>query len=59
MKRLALAVAVVALAACKKAEQPAPPADTAPAAAPMPADTMKMDTSKAMMDTSKATKPSE
>ncbi len=50
MKRLVLAVAVLGLVACKKAEQANPPADTtmAPAAAPAPADT-----SKAMADTSK------
>lgn len=57
MKRLVLAVAVLGLVACKKAEQ-ATPADTttAPAAAPAPADTTKMmsDTSKMMSDTSKA-----
>jgi len=43
MKRLALALSVVALVACKKAEQAQPMADTAaaPAAAPMPGDTMK------------------
>ena len=59
MKRLVLAVAVLSLAACKKAENATPAADTttAPAAAPMPADTMKHDTSKAMMDTSKAAHP--
>lgn len=50
MKRLALALCVVALAACKQREQAPPPADTtaAPAAAPAP-----MDTSKAMPDTTK------
>jgi len=43
MKRLALALSVVALVACKKAEQAQPAADTtaAPAAAPAP-DSMKM-----------------
>ena len=57
MKRLALAMTVVALVACKKAEQTPPAADTtaAPAAAPAPADTMKMqDTTKMMTDTAKA-----
>lgn len=56
MKRLALALSVVALVACKKAEQAAPAADTttAPAAAPAP-DTAKMaDTTK--MATPDATK---
>ena len=53
MKRLALALSVVALVACKKAEQAQPAADTtaAPAAAPAPA----ADSSKMMMtDTAKA-----
>jgi len=55
MKRLALALSVIALVACKKAEQAQPAADTtaAPAAAPAPS----ADTSKAMapaMDTAKA-----
>lgn len=55
MKRLALALSVVALVACKKAEQAQPAADTtaAPAAAPAPS----ADTSKAMApatDTAKA-----
>jgi hypothetical protein len=57
MKRLALAVAVVALVSCKKAEEAAPAADTtaAPAAAPAPAtdSTMMSDTSKAMADSAK------
>ncbi len=57
MKRLALAVAVVALVACKRGEEAQPTADTtsAPAAAPAPADTGKAmsDTSKAMTDTTK------
>lgn len=59
MKRLVLAVAVLGLVACKKGEQANPPADTttAPAAAPAPVDTMKHDTSKAMMDTTKHTAP--
>lgn len=53
MKRLALALAVVALVACKKAEEAQPAADTtaAPAAAPMPGDTMKADSATA--DTTK------
>jgi hypothetical protein len=53
MKRLALALAVVGLMACKKSEEAAPPmADSAmaPAAAPAPMDSMAMgDTSKMMM----------
>jgi len=50
MKRLALALAVVALAACKQGEQAQPAAaPAAPAAAPAPA----MDSSKMAMDTSK------
>jgi hypothetical protein len=58
MKRLALAMTVVALtAACKKAEQTPPPADTttAPAAAPAPAmDSARMaDSAKMRADTSK------
>ena len=61
MKRLVLAVAVLSLVACKKAEQANPPADTtmAPAAAPAPADTSKAmrDTSKMMADTSKHAAP--
>ncbi len=56
MKRLALAVAVVALVACKKGEETQPAADTtaAPAAAPAPADSMGMmgDSSKMMMSDS-------
>lgn len=54
MKRLALALSVVALVACKKAEQAQPAADStaAPAAAPAPA----MDSSK-MMDSTKAMAP--
>jgi len=53
MKRLALALSVVALVACKKAEQAQPAADTtaAPAAAPAPAT---MDTTHpAAADTTK------
>lgn len=53
MKRLALALSVVALVACKKAEQAQPAADTtaAPAAAPAPA---AMDTTHpAAADTTK------
>jgi len=55
MKRLALALSVVALVACKKAEEAAPAADTtaAPVAAPA------MDTSKMMMDTTKAMTPTD
>ncbi len=58
MKRLALALSVVALVACKKAEEAQPAADStaAPAAAPAPAmDSSKMmgDSSKMMSDTSK------
>jgi hypothetical protein len=57
MKRLALALSVVALVACKKAEEAAPAADTtaAPAAAPAPAmDSAAMtDSAKAAMDTTK------
>lgn len=55
MKRLALALSVVALVACKKAEEAAPAADTtaAPAAAPA------MDTSKMMADTTKMATPAE
>jgi hypothetical protein len=56
MKRLALAVAVVALVACKKAETPdQPAADTAAAPAPAMADSSKMmgDTSKMMGDSAK------
>ena len=51
MKRLALALSVVALVACKKAEQAQPAADTtaAPAAAPAPS----ADSSKMMTDTAK------
>jgi len=50
MKRLALALSIVALAACKKGEE-APPAaaPAAPAAAAAPA----MDSSKMAMDSSK------
>lgn len=53
MKRLALALCVVALVSCKKAEEAAPPpADTTsmPAA---PVDSMKADSMKAMTDTTK------
>jgi hypothetical protein len=56
MKRLALALSVVALVACKKAEEAAPAADTtaAPAAAPAPADSgMMADSAKMMADTAK------
>jgi hypothetical protein len=61
MKRLALAVAVVALVACKKGEEAAPAADTTATMQPAGMDTMKMmgdtammgDTSKMMMDESK------
>jgi hypothetical protein len=56
MKRLALALSVVALVACKKAEEAAPAADTtaAPAAAPAPAmDSAAMDSTKMMADTAK------
>jgi hypothetical protein len=51
MKRLAIALTLVSLVACKKAEQTPPPADTtaAPAAAPAPA----MDSSKMTRDTTK------
>lgn len=53
MKRLALALAVVALVACKKGEEPAPAADTAAApAAPMP-DSAKMMGDSAAADTTK------
>lgn len=43
MKRLALALAVISIVACKKGEQAQPAADTTAAApaAPAPADTMK------------------
>jgi hypothetical protein len=54
MKRLALAVAVVALVACKRGEEAQPAADTTSAApaAPAPADTgMMADTMKMMGDT--------
>ena len=58
MKRLALALAIVALGACKKADQQ--PAQQTPAAAPM-ADTSHMmmgDTAHGMMaDTSKKMAP--
>ena len=51
MKRLALALAVVSIVACKKGEEAQPAADTtaaAPAAPAPAADTMKMaDTTKA------------
>jgi hypothetical protein len=56
MKRLALALSVVALVACKKAEEAAPAADTtaAPAAAPAPGmDSAMMDSTKMMADTAK------
>jgi hypothetical protein len=56
MKRLVLAAAVIGFVACKRAETPPPPADTAmpPAAAPAPADSAKMmDTTKMMSDTAK------
>ena len=57
MKRLALALSVVALVACKKAEQAQPAADTTatPAAAAPAMDSSKMmDTTKAMAaDTAK------
>ncbi len=56
MKRLALALSVVALVACKKAEEAAPAADTtaAPAAAPAPAaDSMATDSAAMMADTAK------
>lgn len=59
MKRLALALAVVALAACKKAEQTPPAADsTAAPAAPAPAmDSAKMaDSAKAAADTAAMSK---
>jgi hypothetical protein len=52
MKRLALALSVVALVACKKAEEAKPAeAPAAPAAAAPAMDTSKMatDTSKGMM----------
>jgi len=59
MKRLALALSLVAFVACKKAEQAPPAADTtaAPAAAPTPAmdsASKMMDSSKKMIDTAKA-----
>ena len=65
MKRLALALSLVAFVACKKAEQTPPAADTtaAPAAAPAPAmdsskraDSIRMADSMKMMrnDTTKA-----
>lgn len=61
MKRLALAVSLMAFVACKKAEQTPPAADTtaAPAAAPAPAmDSSKMmDSTKKMMDTTKMAHP--
>jgi hypothetical protein len=53
MKRLALVVALVAFAGCKKAEQPAAAADTTHM---MMGDSIKMimsDSSKMMADTSK------
>jgi hypothetical protein len=55
MKRLALALSVVALVACKKAEEAAPAADStaAPAAAPAPADSMATDSAAMMADTAK------
>ncbi len=55
MKRLALALSLVALVACKKAEEAAPAADTtaAPAAAPAGMDSAMMDTTKMMADTAK------
>ena len=50
MKRLALALSIVALVACKKGEEaPASQPAAAPAAAPAPA----MDSSKMAMDSSK------
>ena len=58
MKRLALVLSLVAVAACKKAPQPATTTDSTamPAAAPAPAmDSAKMmDSTKMMHDTSKA-----
>lgn len=56
MKRLALVVALVALAGCKKAEQPAAAADTTHM---MMGDSSKMmsDSSKMMADTSKKAAP--
>jgi hypothetical protein len=58
MKRLALALCVVALStACKKAEEAAPPADSvAVPAAPvdsMKADSMRADSAKMATDTTK------
>jgi len=56
MKRLALVVALVAFAGCKKAEQPAAAADTTHM---MMGDSSKMmsDSSKMMADTSKKMAP--
>ncbi len=56
MKRLALVVTVVALAACSRSPDATPAADTtaAPAAAPAPADSAAMgDSSKMMGDMKK------
>jgi hypothetical protein len=56
MKRVALAVAVLGLVACKRSEEAAPAADSAaaPAAAPAPAmDTSMTGDSMMMGDTSK------
>jgi hypothetical protein len=57
MKRLALALAVVGLVACKKAENGTPATDStaAPAAAPAPA----MDSSKMMMNDSASAMPAD
>lgn len=51
MKRLALALSVVALVACKKGEEA--PAASTPAAAPAAAPAPAMDSSKMAMDSSK------
>jgi hypothetical protein len=57
MKRLALALAVISIVACKKGEEAQPAADTTAAApaAPAPADTMTMmgDTAKMGGETKK------
>lgn len=58
MKRLALVVALVALAGCKKAEQqPAAAADTTHMMMGDSTKMMAVDTSKAMRDSMKKTAP--
>jgi hypothetical protein len=57
MKRLALVVALVAFAGCKKAEQPAAAADTTHMMMGDSTKMMAVDTSKAMRDSMKKMAP--